>query len=395
MRDFLSIAGKAIVVACGVAFLVFILAFVGPLVIGGPGAHQAPLAAFFYAPGVFFLAFVITLVVQIRKALRLNIGGKIAYFVVLALFLVPTVNIVGIVSGVDPVTWVRNADFKAYSKSERLKYIPPLTEEERRLLQTTHFSIRIGVVNPKFPAVYTRSLVDDLKKTGLFDDVAALDQMEKVDLITTLKGTYYGDKQGQSFTLQPPDGPGKEVSIKVFYILGGLLANGEQQQYLDRISVALIDTVPELLGRDPGDVGRRDGGYTGHGTFVWANGDRYEGAFVDGKRTGRGTFVRKNGTRYVGDFVDNMITGTGTMTSPNGTRYEGEFVNSRRSGQGTMTSVAGSRYEGAWQNGRPHGFGTMTDASGAAFTGTWNNGCFWQDDTPIGFTTSAAKCERE
>ncbi len=395
MRDFLSISGKALVVACGVAFAIFVLAFVGPLLIGGPGAHQAPLAAFFYAPGVFFLAFVVALVVQVRAALRLNIGGKIAYFVLLVLFLVPTVNIVGVVSGIVPVGWVRNADFKAYSKSERLKHIPPLSEEERRLLQSSHFNIRIGVVNPKFPAVYTRSLVDDLKKTGLFDEVAALDQMGKVDLIATVKGTYYGDKEGQRFTLQPADGPGKEVSIKVFYILGGLLASGEQQQYLDRLSVALVNTVPELLRYDPSDVGRRDGGYTGHGTFVWANGDRYEGTFVDGKRTGRGTFVWQNGTRYVGDFVDNMITGTGTMTSPNGTRYEGDFVNGRRTGQGTMISVAGSRYEGAWQNGRPHGFGTKTDASGTTFTGTWTNGCLWQGDVLTIFANSAAGCERE
>ncbi|MCZ6717578.1 MAG: hypothetical protein O6944_00225 [Gammaproteobacteria bacterium] len=55
MHDFLKILGISFGAAGGLAILVFIIAFFGPLLIGGPGAHQGPLGAFIYAPVVFFL----------------------------------------------------------------------------------------------------------------------------------------------------------------------------------------------------------------------------------------------------------------------------------------------------------------------------------------------------
>ena len=305
MRDFLKVLGWSFLVAGGSAVLVFILAFTVPLMIGGPGAHQAPLAAFLYAPAVFFAVFVIALVVQVRRTLRLNIGGKIAYLVLLALLLIPTARIVTIFGEINPLNWIRNTDFKAYGKSERLKHIPTLTDDERRLLQSAHFNIRIGVVDHSYPDVYTRSLIDDLKKTGLFDEVAEFSQTGKADLIATLKGTYYGDKRGQSFTLQPPDGPGKESSTKIFYTLGGQTGSGEAKQYLDRLSISLVNTVPELLNREQYEGNRSDGAYTGHGTFVWANGQRYEGDFVKGQHTGQGTMTSADGTRYEGEWQNN------------------------------------------------------------------------------------------
>ena len=300
MRDLLGILGRALLWASGLAVLVFFLAFFGPIIIGGPGAHQAPLAAFIFAPATFFLAFVIVLLIQIRHALRLSIGGKFAYFVLLALLLIPTTHVVRIFSEMD----FRSIDFKAYTRAERLKHIPPLTKDERLLLQSTHFNIRVGVVYPGVPPGYTRSLIDDLMKTGLFDNVAEFAQMDRADMIATGKKSFYSDKYGKIFTLQPPDGPGKEVRIEIYYTLGGLMGYGERKQYLDRLSVKLINTVQELLNRDQYEGSRREGTYTGHGTFVWANGARYEGDFVNGKRTGRGTKIWANGARYEGDFVN-------------------------------------------------------------------------------------------
>ncbi len=394
MREFLKILGWSFGAAGGLASFVFILAFFGPLLIGGPGAHQGPLGAFIYAPATFFLVFVIASLIQIRRALRLSIGGKFAYFGLLALFLIPTARIVGFISEIDFVKSVRNIDLKSYSKSERLKHIPPLTDDERRLLRSTHFNIRVGVVNPSAPVVYTRSLIRDLKKTGLFDEVAEFGQMGKADLIATLTGGYYGDKAGQSFTLKPPGGPGKEISIRIYYTLGGLLSGGgEQNQYLDRLSVALINAVPELLNSNPYEGSWRDGAYTGHGTFVWANGNRYEGDFVNGKRTGHGTFVwAKSGNQFEGDFVNGKRTGQGTIIWANGTRYEGEWQNGKRTGQGTIIWPSGTRYEGEWQNGKPHGFGTKKDVSGSTFSGTWTNGCFREGDQTTMIGTTASRC---
>jgi hypothetical protein len=323
------------------------------------------LAAFIFAPATFFLAFVIVLLIQIRHALRLSIGGKFAYFVLLALLLIPTTHVVRIFSEMD----FRSIDFKAYTRAERLKHIPPLTKDERLLLQSTRFNIRVGVVYPGVPPGYTRSLIDDLMKTGLFDNVAEFAQMDRADMIATGKKSFYSDKYGKIFTLQPPDGPGKEVRIEIYYTLGGLMGYGERKQYLDRLSVKLINTVQELSNRDQYEGGRRDGTYTGHGIFVWANGARYEGDFVNGKRTGRGTKIWANGTQYKGDFV-----------------------NGKRTGHGMLIWASGARYEGEWQNGKPHGFGTKRDASGRIFSGTWTNGCFRQGNRRTTIGTTALEC---
>ena len=45
--------------------------------------------------------------------------------------------------------------------------------------------------------------------------------------------------------------------------------------------------------------------------MFWANGDRYEGDFVDDKRTGRGAFIWANGDRYEGEFIDDHRLHTG------------------------------------------------------------------------------------
>ncbi len=394
MHDFLKILGISFRAAGGLAILVFIVAFFGPLLIGGPGAHQGPLGAFIYAPAAFFLVFFVALLIQFRRALRLSTGWKFAYFVLLLLSLIPAARIVGFISEIDFVKSVRNIDLKSYSKSERLKHIPPLTDDEGRLLKSTHFNMRVVVVNPRMPVAYTRSLIDDLKKTDLFDEVAEFGQMGKADLIATLTGGYYGDKGGQSFTLKPPDGPGKEVPIKIYYTLGGVLSGGEEKkQYLDRLSVTLINVVPQVINRNQHQGSWRDGVYTGHGTFVWANGNRYDGEFVNGKRTGQGTFVwAKTGARYEGDFANGKRTGQGTLIWSSGTRYEGDFVNGKRTGQGTLIWRNGARYEGRWLNGKPHGFGTKKNANGKTFTGNWTNGCFRQGDTYTTIGISAAKC---
>ena len=388
MRDLLGILGRALGWASGLAVLVFILAFLGPIIIGGPGAHQAPLAAFILAPVTFPLAFVITLLIQIRRALRLSIGGKFAYFVLLALFLIPTTHVVRFFSEMD----FRSIDFKAYTRAERLKHIPPLTKDERLLLQSTHFNIRVGVVNPGSLPVYTRSFIDDLRKTGLFDDVAEFAQMDRADMIATGKKSFYSDKYGKIFTLQPPDGPGKEVRIEIYYTLGGLMGYGERKQYLDRLSVKLINTVQELSNRDQYEGGRREGTYTGHGTFVWANGARYEGDFVNGKRTGRGTNIWANGTQYEGEWQNDKPHGFGTKIWANGARYEGDFVNGKRTGHGMLIWANDAQYEGEWQNGKPHGFGTKRDASGRIFSGTWTNGCFRQGNRRTTIGTTALEC---
>src|SRR6185312_12935557 len=45
---------------------------------------------------------------------------------------------------------------------------------------------------------------------------------------------------------------------------------------------------------------RRDGYPNGTGTYIWADGKRYAGQWVNGKQTGDGDFKFPNGDHYVG-----------------------------------------------------------------------------------------------
>lgn len=80
-----------------------------------------------------------------------------------------------------------------------------------------------------------------------------------------------------------------------------------------------------------------NGMFHGKGVFIWAKGDRYEGDFFLNKRTGKGIYSWASGERYEGDFVDGKLDGWGIYTWPDGEYYEGEFVDNVRTGKGIYT----------------------------------------------------------
>ena len=51
----------------------------------------------------------------------------------------------------------------------------------------------------------------------------------------------------------------------------------------------------------------RDGNMNGQGTFTWANGDIYVGAFLDSARNGEGTKTDANGTVQKGIWKDGEL----------------------------------------------------------------------------------------
>ena len=50
-------------------------------------------------------------------------------------------------------------------------------------------------------------------------------------------------------------------------------------------------------------------------------------------------------------------TNIGTYYYANGDRYEGDWVNNNKSGSGTFVYSTGDRYEGEWKNGEKNGKG--------------------------------------
>ena len=73
-----------------------------------------------------------------------------------------------------------------------------------------------------------------------------------------------------------------------------------------------------------------NGMFHGKGIFIWAKGDRYDGDFFLNKRTGKGIYLWASGESYEGDFVDGKLDGWGIYTWPDGAYYEGEFINNER-----------------------------------------------------------------
>ena len=94
------------------------------------------------------------------------------------------------------------------------------------------------------------------------------------------------------------------------------------------------------------------------------NGDLYEGDLVDGVRTGTGVYVWADGKRYEGEFLNNKLHGEGVFTEE-GRTYVGGFVNDRREGQGRLEWENGNVYEGSFVNGVFEGIGKVELAIGS------------------------------
>jgi hypothetical protein len=110
----------------------------------------------------------------------------------------------------------------------------------------------------------------------------------------------------------------------------------------------------------------------GWGTYRYANGDQYGGAWLNGQRYGAGTCTYSNGDKYQGLWENDRKNGGGVCAYANGDKYQGDWGNGRRNGYGTYTWASGRKYVGQWKDGEREGYGTMYDADGTvAQQGNW------------------------
>jgi hypothetical protein len=127
-----------------------------------------------------------------------------------------------------------------------------------------------------------------------------------------------------------------------------------------------------FVGRFVSDIGGTT--YSGTGTVVWENGDRFTGTLRQGQRHGKGQFTWANGQHYDGDWIDDVPRGQGLMRFANGNRYEGAVAGGVPSGSGRMQYASGDSYVGELQRGTPNGRGTYEWLSGQRFDGDWRDG---------------------
>ncbi len=155
---------------------------------------------------------------------------------------------------------------------------------------------------------------------------------------------------------------------------------------------------------------------TGTGTYVWAEGPRYEGEWQNGVPHGIGKLYSEAGTPeqsglwlhgmyqgkllhfsgkvpdrlpgnsiakilfsdqtvYEGTLTHYEITGQGTMRFPNGDEYVGEVREGLPEGEGTYRFAAsGDAYRGKFRKGVPQGRGAYIFAGGDRYEGQFRNG---------------------
>ncbi len=109
----------------------------------------------------------------------------------------------------------------------------------------------------------------------------------------------------------------------------------------------------------------------GEGTFVFTNGDRYEGYNENYKKEKYGTYFYRSGERYVGEWKNDVREGQGIYYYSNGDKYVGQWRGNIKKGKGVYHYRNGDRFEGCFDADRPHGAGVLYRNNGTVQKGFW------------------------
>ncbi len=112
----------------------------------------------------------------------------------------------------------------------------------------------------------------------------------------------------------------------------------------------------------------------GFGTYVFPDGEKYVGYWVDGKRNGQGTNTFANGAVYTGEWRDDLKHGYGQYKYPASKEfdyYTGYWENDKFNGRGTLVYRNGQKYEGSFRDYQMDGEGTLYNNDGTIKSGIW------------------------
>lgn len=104
------------------------------------------------------------------------------------------------------------------------------------------------------------------------------------------------------------------------------------------------------------------------------NGD--EGSSEEPFSVSEPRLVKVKGGEYYGTLNKRgQKHGEGKMTYANGNEYEGRWMNNKRDGKGITKYASGNVYTGTWKEGKRHGFGVFhIKKTGDIYRGHWSQG---------------------
>jgi hypothetical protein len=89
--------------------------------------------------------------------------------------------------------------------------------------------------------------------------------------------------------------------------------------------------------------------------------EAYDGSTMSGNTVnGTGTFVFKDGSKYVGSWMNGKANGNGRFIYAKDRSYKGEFSSGYASGRGIYADFDGNTYDGEYSKGLKHGKGIYT-----------------------------------
>lgn len=117
--------------------------------------------------------------------------------------------------------------------------------------------------------------------------------------------------------------------------------------------------------------GWKDGDRSGEGKEKMKNGSTFEGTFEDGEKQ-KGILIFANGNKYEGQFVNNTLGGEGTMTFADGRTAKGHWTDNKMNGQMVYDQPGKGKYTGRMKLDKRHGWGTF-EAPDYTYEGTWKD----------------------
>ena len=129
----------------------------------------------------------------------------------------------------------------------------------------------------------------------------------------------------------------------------------------------------------------KNGNMNGYGKYVFnKHGDECEGEYLNNQINGYGICRTLHGT-YSGEFKNDIHHGMGSFIFPNGNKFVGNYVDNLPNGMGFMNFIngdeilgylPGTKYIGDFVNGYPQGYGSMIYTDGKVKNGLWKKGRF-------------------